>query len=181
MTPGAFFYVIGPSGAGKDSVMAWARAASDPGRIAFAHRYITRPALADAENHIALSPAEFAARRRAGWFALDWESHGLSYGIGCEIDRWRADGVAVLVSGSRAYFAEAAARYPEICPVLITAPEDIRRARLRKRNREAGQALAERLEDHIEVLHPRMVRIENSGAVAEAGEALAALLRGSDD
>ena len=181
MTPGAFFYVIGPSGAGKDSVMAWARAASDPGRIAFAHRYITRPALADAENHIALSPAEFAARRRAGWFALDWESHGLSYGIGREIDRWRADGIAVVINGSRAYLAEAIARYPEIRPVLITAPEDIRQARLRKRNREAGQALAERMKDHIEVLHPRMVRIENSGAVAEAGEVLAALLRGSDD
>jgi len=179
MTPGSFFYVIGPSGAGKDSVMTWARAASDPGRIAFAHRYITRPALADAENHISLSPAEFAARRRAGWFALDWESHGLSYGIGREIDRWRADGVAVLVSGSRAYFAEAAARYPEICPVLITAPEDIRRARLQKRNRETGPALAERLEERFEVAHPRLVTIENRGALAEAGEALAAVLRGS--
>ena len=123
MTPGAFFYVIGPSGAGKDSVIAWARAASDPGRIAFAHRYITRPALADAENHIALTPAEFAARRRAGWFALDWESHGLSYGIGREIDSWRADGIAVVVNGSRIHLAEAAARYPEIRPVLITAPE----------------------------------------------------------
>jgi ribose 1,5-bisphosphokinase PhnN len=65
--------------------------------------------------------------------------------------------------------------------VLITAPEDIRRARLRKRNREAGPALAERLEDHVEVLHPRMVRIENNGAVAEAGAALASLLRRADD
>ena len=181
MTPGAFIYVIGPSGAGKDSVIAWARAASDPSRIAFAHRYITRPALADAENHIALTPVEFAARRRAGWFALDWESHGLSYGIGREIDSWRADGIAVVVNGSRIHLAEAAARYPEIRPVLITAPEDIRRARLRKRNREAGLALAERLEDHVEVLHPRMVRIANSGAVAEAGKALASLLRGSGD
>jgi ribose 1,5-bisphosphokinase len=181
MTPGGFFYVIGPSGAGKDSVIAWARAASDPGRIAFAHRYITRPVLADAENHIALSAAEFAARRRAGWFALDWQSHGLSYGIGREIDSWRADGIAVVVNGSRIHLAEAAARYPEIRPVLITAPEEIRRVRLRKRNREVGQALAERLEEGAEVAHPRLVRIENGGPLAQAGEAFAALLCGSDD
>ena len=136
MTPGAFFYVIGPSGAGKDSVMAWVRAASDPGRIAFAHRYITRGEPHCPQPRGVRGPPE-------GWlFALDWESHGLSYGIGREIDRWRADGVAVLVNGSRAYLAEAAARYPEIRPVLITAPEDIRRARLQKRNRETGPALA---------------------------------------
>jgi ribose 1,5-bisphosphokinase len=179
MTPGVFFYILGPSGAGKDSVIAWARAASDPGCIAFAHRYITRPAVADAENYVALTSAEFAARRQAGWFALDWESHGLSYGIGREIDRWRADGIAVVINGSRAYLAEAIARYPEIRPVLITAPEAIRRARLQKRNREAGPALAERLEERAEVVHPRLVTIENRGALAEAGEALVAVLRGS--
>jgi ribose 1,5-bisphosphokinase len=86
-----------------------------------------------------------------------------------------------VVNGSRIHLADAAARYPGIRPVLITAPEEIRRARLRKRNREAGQALAERPGDGAEVAHPRLVRIENGGALAEAGEALAALLRGSDD
>src|SRR5215469_16687187 len=129
MTPGTLFYVIGPSGAGKDSVMAWARAASDPARIAFAHRYITRPAAPDAENHVALSAGEFEARRQRGWFALDWQSHGLSYGIGREIDLWLADGMAVAINGSRAYLAEAAARYAALRPVLITAPVDIRAAR----------------------------------------------------
>ena len=37
-------------------------------------------------EHVALSVDEFEARRRHGWFALSWQSHGISYGIGCEID-----------------------------------------------------------------------------------------------
>jgi ribose 1,5-bisphosphokinase len=135
--------------------------------------------MADAENHVALSPAEFAARRRAGWFALDWESHGLSYGIGREIDHWCADGITVVVNGSRAYLAEAARLYPELRPVMITAPAELRAARLRLRNRETGNALAERLEDRIEVQHSRLIRIDNTGDVGKAGQALATLLGGS--
>src|SRR5262249_28398182 len=114
-------YVIGPSGVGKDSIMALARPACDPHGVAFAHRYITRPPQPGDENHIALSEAEFAARLRAGCFALAWRSHGLGYGIGREIDLWRASGALVVVNGSRAYLDEAAARYPELVPVLVTA------------------------------------------------------------
>jgi ribose 1,5-bisphosphokinase len=177
MKPGALFYVIGPSGAGKDSVIAWARAASDPARIAFAHRYITRPATLDAENHVALSVDEFEARRRRGWFALSWQSHGLSYGIGREIDLWRAEGVGVVINGSRAHLAEATARYPELRPVLISAPLVVREARLLARGRETGAALAERLDGDLAVDHPRLAIIDNGGALDSAGQALAELLR----
>jgi ribose 1,5-bisphosphokinase len=177
MTAGALFYVIGPSGAGKDSVIAWARAASDPARTAFAHRYITRPAMPDAENHVALSAEEFAARRRRGWFALAWQSHGLSYGVGREIDLWRAEGVRVVINGSRAYLPEAAARYPELRPVLITAPPEVREARLLARNRETGAALAERLDRCPAIVHPGLVSIDNDGELGKAGQALADLLR----
>jgi ribose 1,5-bisphosphokinase len=177
MKPGPLFYVVGPSGAGKDSVIAWARAASDPARIAFAHRYITRPATPDAENHVALSFDEFEARRHRGWFALHWRSHGLSYGIGREIDLWQAAGIAVVINGSRAYLAEAAARYPELRPVLISAPADVREARLRARQRETGAALAERLDSHPAIDHPRLATIDNSGELRSAGRALSDLLR----
>jgi ribose 1,5-bisphosphokinase len=64
------FYVMGPSGAGKDSVLRGARAQLEPAdRIVFAHRYITR-APEPSENHIALSPEEFALRDEAGLFAM---------------------------------------------------------------------------------------------------------------
>ena len=60
--------------------------------VAFAHRYITRPAEVGGENHVALSRAEFALRRAHGLFAFHWQAHGNDYGIGREIDAWRAAG-----------------------------------------------------------------------------------------
>lgn len=83
MAEGRLFYVIGPSGSGKDSLMRYARAslAGDPS-VVFAHRYITRPMELHGENHVALTETEFDARLAAGLFAMHWESHGLRYGIG---------------------------------------------------------------------------------------------------
>lgn len=176
--PGRLFYVMGPSGAGKDSVINFARLHGDPTRAAFAHRYITRPAAVDAENHIALSEAEFETRRQAGWFALDWHSHGLRYGIGREIDLWLAAGVAVVVNGSRAYLADAAARYSDLQPVLITAPADIRLARLQLRQRESGGDIQARIDRQVEVanLARPICEIDNSHALAAAGAQLLQLL-----
>src|SRR5215813_5243407 len=161
-------YLIGPSGVGKDSIMALARAACDPHAVAFAHRYITRPPQPGDENHIALSEAEFAARLQAGWFALTWRSHGLGYGIGREIDLWRASGTLVVVNGSRAYLDEAAARYPELVPVLVTADPAVLRARLQARRRESATEIDARLRAAAAtpVSHPRLKTIDNSGTLA---------------
>jgi len=173
-------YVIGPSGVGKDSIMALARAACDPHAVAFAHRYITRPPQPGDENHIALSEVEFAARLHAGWFALAWRSHGLGYGIGREIDLWLANGTLVVVNGSRTYLNEAAARYPDLVPVLVTADPAILRARLLARRRESAAEIDARL--HVaetqQVRHPRLRTIDNSGTLAVSGEAFIGLLAG---
>ena len=90
---GPLFYVMGPSGAGKDSVLARARQLLAPDTsVIFAHRYITRPAEASGENHVALSDLEFAMRRTHGLFAFHWQAHGNHYGIGREIHAWRKAG-----------------------------------------------------------------------------------------
>ena len=72
-------YLMGPSGAGKDSLLAALRADADRAPLV-AHRYITRPADAGCENHIALSEPEFLRRRAKGLFALDWQAHQQRYG-----------------------------------------------------------------------------------------------------
>jgi ribose 1,5-bisphosphokinase len=171
-------YVIGPSGVGKDSIMTLARAACDPQAIVFAHRYITRPPRSGDENHVALSEAEFAARVRAGWFALAWRSHGLGYGIGREIDLWRANGAMVVVNGSRAYLDEAAARYADLVPVLITADPAVLRARLQARQRESAADIDARLRAAAArpAGHPRLKTIDNSGTLAASGGAFMRLL-----
>lgn len=180
--PGRLVYVVGPSGAGKDSILRWVRACEPPG-VAFAHRYITRPADAGGENHVALSAFEFTSRLRSGAFALWWRANGRSYGIGVEIDRWREGGLDVVVNGSRAHLEEARQRYPDLLPVLITAPEERIARRLVERGREAGAELAERLRRNAELAAtrvPGMVVIDNGGDLGRAGMALLRALAGED-
>jgi ribose 1,5-bisphosphokinase len=180
MSRGRLVYVMGPSGSGKDSVIGYARARhGDLPHIAFAHRYITRPAAAGGENHVELAPAEFLARRNAGCFALSWRSHGNDYGLGREIDGWMESGLSVVANGSRAHFANAATRYSDLVPVLVHVDPAQLRERLRTRDREdaAGRAnrLAQAAIDPPD--HPSLVVIDNNGLLSAAGEALVALLR----
>jgi ribose 1,5-bisphosphokinase len=170
---------MGPSGAGKDSVMDRARALLPPDApVFFAHRYITRPADVGGENHIALSEAEFALRRDHGLFAFDWEAHGNRYGIGREIEAWRNAGLTVVVSGSREHFMKAGGIDGETHPVLITAPAERLAERLATRGREDGGAAAERLgrgEAHA-ISDPRLLTIVNDGALDAAAQAFVSLL-----
>lgn len=172
-------YVMGPSGAGKDSVLNRARemlTADLP--VAFAHRYITRPVDAGGENHVELSPAEFARRRAHGLFALHWQAHGNDYGIGSEIEAWRQAGLIVVVSGSRQHFLASGERNHDTVPVLITASEEHLRARLAGRAREDAGAVMARLQRGaaygLDV--PSLTVIVNDGALDDAAQAFVRLL-----
>lgn len=130
--------VVGPSGAGKDTLMALACAA-DP-RIRAARRVITRPADAGGEDFDGVTEAEFAARLPE--FALHWRAHGLGYGIpAAEL----AGPGTVLFNASRAVLVKAAARYPGLRVVVVTAPAQVLAARLADRGRESGADQAARL------------------------------------
>lgn len=172
-------YVMGPSGAGKDSVLRYARERVG-GRhpIVFAHRYITRPPTPDDENHIALSEPEFDLRHARGLFAMSWTAHGLRYGIGAEIAPWREAGLVVVVSGSRSHFQQALGSAADVIPVVITASATTIAARLAARGRESAAAIAERLGrgKAFAVSHAALVTIDNSGPIERAGEQLTELL-----
>lgn len=145
-TAGRLWYVVGPSGAGKDSVIGYARAHCPTGLpLVFAHRYITRPADAGGENHVALSEAEFHWRAERGLFALAWTRNGLHYGIGREVQDWLADGIDVVVNGSRHSLETARTVFPGIRPVWVTAPPVLLAERLARRGREDAAAIAARL------------------------------------
>lgn len=173
-------YVVGASGSGKDTLMGYAREKlAGDGGVCFAHRYITRPAAAGGENHVALSPDEFAARRARGLFAMHWVSHGLLYGVGIEIDHWLAKDITVVLNGSRDYLAEARRRYPELLPVTIEVSTAVLRERLLARGREDAAAIERRLQRHEQLRHPSFPgpAIRNDGTVAAAGDALLGLIR----
>ncbi|MCC8394722.1 phosphonate metabolism protein/1,5-bisphosphokinase (PRPP-forming) PhnN [Paraburkholderia sp. MMS20-SJTR3] len=176
---GRLIYVMGPSGAGKDALLSFARTRLAGEPILFAHRYITRPS-GNGEAHVALSVEEFAARSVLGLFALEWSSHALRYGIGIELDGWLARGCSVVVNGSRQYLPHALARYPRAEVVHVNAAPHIREARLGARARESAQQVAARLARQAPFALPAGVRctsIDNSGALEEAGHALIAALK----
>lgn len=179
MGMGRLIYVIGPSGCGKDSVMAYARRRCPGHEAAFAHRYITRCAGVGGENHVHLQPDEFEARVRCGVFALHWDRHGYRYGIGCEIDAWMEAGLNVVVNGSRDYLPVAVRRYPDMIPALVSVEADILRQRLLARGRESIAEIELRLEqaEAFVVRHPGLRAIDNNGELQQAGNALLALAR----
>jgi len=171
---------MGPSGVGKDSLLRFAREALVPGeKIAFAHRYITRPPEPLTENHVALGDAEFETRVAAGLFAFHWSANGFRYGIGSEITSWQQAGFVVVVSGSRDHFLHLAPRPPEVVPVMVVTTSEALRRRLLARGRESSAAVTARLaraEAYV-VDAPNLVTIDNSGPLEEGGAKLLALLR----
>ena len=172
-------YVMGPSGAGKDSVLRYARERLDGQHpIVFAHRYITRPPTPGDENHIALSMSEFAARKARNLFAMHWQAHGLDYGIGIEIERWREAGCLVVISGSREHFERQLAAAAGVVPVVITSDPAILARRLAGRARDDAQAVTKRLQRGAghRIDHPALVTIDNAGTIAQAGERLVEVL-----
>lgn len=183
---GRLIYVVGASGVGKDTVLGALRNALDADdRIAIAHRYITRPATAGGENHIALGEHEFLTRLNAGCFALNWHSHGFHYGIGREIEVWLARGLSVLINGSRAYWPTVRARYPHAQRVHIIATADTIRARMRARGRETNDEITARLLRNSTLAGDTpdsALRICNDGRVEDAVATLLGWLReaGSD-
>jgi ribose 1,5-bisphosphokinase len=153
--------IVGPSGAGKDSLLHGARAAfRNDRRIAFARRVITRPADPEGENHEPVSDAEFAARS----FALSWSAHGLRYGL-TEDALTAAPVVAANVS--RGVIADASRRFP-VRVIAVTAPPAVLAARLAARGRETADDVARRLGRSASVPdHVLVDEIVNDGPLAE--------------
>ncbi|MFW6235207.1 MAG: phosphonate metabolism protein/1,5-bisphosphokinase (PRPP-forming) PhnN [Desulfovibrionales bacterium] len=180
MKHGKLVYVMGPSGAGKDSLLEYARTHCDNGLpVLFAHRYITRPAQTGGENHVALSEAEFTRRSDSGLFALSWESHGFHYGIGAEVISWLQRGFTVVVNGSRQYLPEAQKRIPTLAPVEIVVRPDILEQRLQSRGREDRIEIQKRLQRNgtLQSLPSDVHTIDNSGNLKTAGRELVAFIK----
>ncbi len=134
--------VVGPSGAGKDTLIDGARAAlGGDARFRFVRRVATRPMEPGGE---AVSEKVFFARRDAGGFALHWRANGFHYGIPADIALDMAAARVVVVNISRALIAEAAQRFP-VRVVEVMAPPDILARRLAARGRQDAVDMARRL------------------------------------
>lgn len=163
--------IVGPSGAGKDTLLSGARAAlGEHSMIRFVRRVITRPGDLGEEAHESASEQEFELREQVGDFALHWRAHGLRYGIPADISMDLARGRILIANVSRAVVAEAVARFP-VAVIEITAPAEVLAARLAERGREAADDVARRLAREIELPVPvTRLSVVNDGT-REAGVA----------
>lgn len=172
---GRLIAVVGPSGVGKDSLMA-ALAAARPG-LHPVRRWITRPAEAGGEPHFALTVPEFEAKAAAGAFCLHWRAHGLHYGIPCDVLERVQRGEDALANLSRGALGDAARVFPAMTVLNITASADVLHRRLAGRGRESVDEIAARLTRAASIPDGLDVAdIDNNGtleaAVAQALDAL---------
>jgi ribose 1,5-bisphosphokinase len=180
---GLLVVVVGPSGAGKDTLIAEAsRRLAGDGRLMVVRRVVTRAALPSAEDHDSLNAEAFEAAERAGRFAVCWSAHGLRYGIPTEARIHVAAGGTAIVNGSRAALAAIRDTFEHVLTVLVTAEPEVLARRLAARRRESEADIAQRLRRTPPDLPdgPDIVRIDNGGDLGVATDAfIAALADGS--
>jgi ribose 1,5-bisphosphokinase len=143
--PGRLVLVVGPSGAGKDTLLSLAKAAcADDTNIVFPRRAITREATASEDNE-QLSPGAFRDAVERGAFAVNWEAHGHCYGLRSAIDDDIRAGRTVIANVSRTVIGALRRTYLDVTVIAITAPPEILAKRLASRRRGSDGKIEQRL------------------------------------
>ncbi len=171
--------VVGPSGAGKDSILRYAQARfMGDARFIFPRRVITRKADTVAEDHDSLDAGSFDALSRQGAFALQWEAHGLKYGVRRDIDDQLRRGNIVIINVSRTIVPDTVRRYSGVVIAEISAAPEILLARITARGRETLSDTDARIQRSLPPLPamPCTYRICNEGDLEDAGQAFCHLL-----
>lgn len=180
MTGGCLVLTVGPSGAGKDTLLRHARAAlADDARYCFPRRFITRPAGDPHEEHIALTEVEFRTREQAGAFGLVWRAHGLSYALPATLPALVAEGRIVVANVSRSVIAEARSRFTRVGVIQVTASRETLALRLGDRGRESAEERARRLARPAPAFPegPDVRTLVNDGPLDASAAAFVSLLR----
>jgi ribose 1,5-bisphosphokinase len=148
--PGRLVLVVGPSGAGKDTLIGLAKAAcADDANIVFPRRAITREATASEDNE-PLSESAFQEALEHGAFAVNWEAHGHRYALRRAIDDDIRAGRTVIANVSRTVIGAMRGAYADVIVIAITAPPEILAKRLASRGRSSDGKLEHRLSRTVE-------------------------------
>jgi ribose 1,5-bisphosphokinase len=175
--PGRLVLVVGPSGAGKDTLIALVQAAcADDPSVVFPQRVVTREA-STFENNAAVSPMMFGQMLAHGDFAFQWEAHGLRYGVPRSImDDIRA-ARAVVVNVSRTIVELARRSYANVTVVSVTAPPDVLAQRIADRGRASDGQVDGRIRRAVVAAEPDVI-INNIGPAIDHAAQLLKVIKG---
>ncbi|MEC5216038.1 phosphonate metabolism protein PhnN/1,5-bisphosphokinase (PRPP-forming) [Actimicrobium sp. GrIS 1.19] len=177
--PGRLFFLVGPSGSGKDTLLRWVEDhLPEQADIVFARRTITRAALAG-EPHEGVTDDAFWQAAAAGQFAMQWQANELCYGVRRGIEADLRAGRDVIINGSREFVPQLRQAYPDARVIWIDADQDQIRQRIEARRREAGAALLRRLDRVTQFAiddSADVIRLDNRSTVDVAGAKLMEIL-----
>jgi ribose 1,5-bisphosphokinase len=172
MTP-RLIYTLGPSGAGKDSLLAWLKDRLPPNApVHFARRVIDRAVQSNGEQHESVSAESFERLRAQDAFALYWKANGHQYGIRHSEFSAQNEPHWVLLNGSRAHLPLALEQFPGLTVLHITASAEVLRARLIGRQRENAVAVEARVQRSIDWEAPagcHLLQVRNDSTLGAAG------------
>lgn len=175
--PGRLILLVGPSGAGKDTLLGLARAAcADDGTIAFPRRVITRQASASEDNE-EVSAGTFEAALARDEYAMHWEAHGHRYAISRTIDDEIRAGHTVVGNVSRTIIPAMRQAYADVTVISITAPPNVLADRLAMRNRSSDGRIEQRLSRTVDEAAPD-VTIVNTGSAEFHARQLVRAIKG---
>ena len=176
--PGRIILVVGPSGAGKDTLIKLAQSACvHDGNIVFPRRVVTRKATAF-ENHDSVSADDFWQAHGEGKFAVQWEAHGHCYALPCTINNDIRANRTVVANVSRTVIEEMRRAYVHAVVVSIMAPAQVLAERLESRRRSSDGQLAERLVRKVDAAASAPdVTITNIGSAERHARELVRIIR----
>jgi len=175
--PGRLILVVGPSGAGKDTLLGLSKAAcAEDNNIVFPRRVVTREA-SSSEDNAQLSSDDFGQALARGDFAMHWEAHGHSYGLPRSINDDIRAGRSVVVNASRTVIDAARRAYANVMVIAITAPPEVLAERLKMRSRSSDGNAEQRLSRTVDTTAPD-VTILNVGRPEDHARRLVRAIRG---
>ena len=168
-------YVVGPSGAGKDTLLTWLKSRiRSSSLLHWARRTIDRPPPIEfnAEQHESVEAEGFEKLLKEGAFAMHWEANSHRYGIRFQEIAPLYQFKWVIVNGSRGYLPTVAKDYPGLTVLHITADQELLRKRLIDRGRESNEMIEERLRREVPIItppHSNLIEIINNGSLESVG------------
>ena len=187
--------IVGPSGAGKDTIMnAVHEVLKNNPEFLFVRRIITRKAGTNSfndhdetsqnlgnEDNIGVSLEKFFELSQKASFSLQWFAHGIHYGLPMGIVDEVHKGKIVIANVSRAELEHAKELFGKVYVIEINAPIGILKERLLGRKREKITDIEERLKRaNIPIQLPegsKYCYIDNSGNINSAVDKMLSILQ----